>query len=257
MSEMTAAVILEHLVTLAHSLGDPARDLVILAEGSVSAQLDAETFLVKASGKELHAAEKNDFVPMHLRRLVDALDGVLLSDEKRQELLNACKTDPQSTQVPSMESFLHAYLLSLPHVEYVGHTHPTPVLSVLCSRHAFAAVQGRLCPEEIVCCGPAVVYVEYADPGMPLARLLRERVETFIEDHNMPPRIILMENHGMIATGRTPREVEIATAMYVKMAQVILGTYPLGGPRFLTREQVARIHTRPDEHYRQRLIGGE
>jgi hypothetical protein len=45
--------------------------------------------------------------------------------------------------------------------------------------------------------------------------------------------------------------------MYVKTARVLLGTYAMGGPRFLSPGHVARIHTRPDEHYRQRQIGGK
>ena len=78
-----------------------------------------------------------------------------------------------------------------------------------------------------------------------------------IDEHGMVPKVILMENHGFIATGRTPRDVETATSMYVKTARILLGTYAMGGPRFQTPENVARIHTRPDEHYRQRQIGNQ
>ena len=62
--------------------------------------------------------------------------------------------------------------------------------------------------------------------------------------------MILLQNHGLIALGRTATEVENITAMYVKTARVLLGTYALGGPRFLTARDVKRIHTRPDEAYR-------
>jgi ribulose-5-phosphate 4-epimerase/fuculose-1-phosphate aldolase len=96
--------------------------------------------------------------------------------------------------------------------------------------------------------------VEYIDPGIPLARHLRTRVQEFIDAYDMPPKVILMENHGFIATGRTPRDVEAVTDMYVKAARILVGAYALGGPRFLTQTNVDRIHTRPDEHYRQRQI---
>jgi hypothetical protein len=36
---------------------------------------------------------------------------------------------------------------------------------------------------------------------------------------------------------------------------VLLGAYAAGGPHFLTDENVARIHTRPDELYRRKLLG--
>jgi ribulose-5-phosphate 4-epimerase/fuculose-1-phosphate aldolase len=60
-----------------------------------------------------------------------------------------------------------------------------------------------------------------------------------------------MENHGLIACGRTPKDVETAAFMYVKTARILLGTYLLGGPRFLSPAHVDRIFTRPDEEYRR------
>jgi rhamnose utilization protein RhaD (predicted bifunctional aldolase and dehydrogenase) len=109
-------------------------------------------------------------------------------------------------------------------------------------------------PDEIVCCGPASAFVPYVDPGIPLARAVAAEVNRFIEEYDVPPKTILMQNHGLIALGRTSTEVEMITAMAVKAARVLLGTYALGGPRFLTPENVARIYTRPDEHYRERLL---
>ena len=77
--------------------------------------------------------------------------------------------------MPSVETFLHGYLLSLPGIQFVGHTHPVAVNSIMCSKHAKEAVSGRLFPDEIVCCGPAVCYIEYTDPGLVLARRCARR----------------------------------------------------------------------------------
>jgi len=49
--------------------------------------------------------------------------------------------------------------------------------------------------------------------------------------------------------------VQDVTAMYVKAARVLLGTYALGGPHFLSPAAAARIHTRPDELYRREERG--
>lgn len=247
--------VLQQLIALSQNLGDPARDLAILGEGNTSARLDEDTFLVKASGTELRTASEQSFVAVSLSRAVAVLDEGDLNDEQVRAALARCKRDPSDARMPSVETFLHAYLLSLPGIGFVGHTHPTAVNAVLCSAHAREAVSGRLFPDEIVCCGPAVCYVEYTDPGIPLARRLRAEVERFIDDQNMPPKVILMQNHGMIATGASARDVEVATYMYVKAARVLLGTYALGGPHFLSAKDVARIHTRPDEHYRQKQLG--
>jgi len=64
-----------------------------------------------------------------------------------------------------------------------------------------------------------------------------------------------MQNHGLITLGRTAQQVENITAMAVKAARVLIGAYALGGPRFLTAENVDRIHTRPDEAYRRKVSG--
>ncbi|MBM3496949.1 MAG: class II aldolase/adducin family protein [Armatimonadetes bacterium] len=229
--------------------------MAILGEGNTSARVDADSFYVKESGKGLLEADAGSFVLVSIPTILATLDGPPLDDAQiRQVLLDARIGCAGDRPRPSVETFLHAYLLSLPDIGFVGHTHPTAVNAILCSRNSREAVSGRLFPDEIVCCGPAVCYVEYTDPGIPLARRLRECVEQFISEHNMAPRIILMENHGLIATGKTPRDVETATAMYVKTARVLLGAFALGGPRYLTPENVARIHTRPDESYRQKLI---
>ena len=50
-------------------------------------------------------------------------------------------------------------------------------------------------------------------------------------------------------------DIPNTTAMAVKAARILVGAYALGGPRFMTPQAVARIHTRPDEHYRQRALG--
>jgi rhamnose utilization protein RhaD (predicted bifunctional aldolase and dehydrogenase) len=246
---------LAELIDLSRSLGEPSRDLAILGEGNTSARLDADTFLVKASGKELRTADRDSFLAVSLPRALEILDGPDLDDAQVRQALLSCRAETSDETMPSVETFLHAYLLSLPDVRFVGHTHPVSVNAILCSVNGREAVSGRLFPDEIVCCGPSVCYVEYTDPGIPLARLLRCRVREYIDRESTPPKVILMENHGFIAMGMSARDIETITAMYVKTARILLGTYALGGPRFLAPEHVARIHTRPDEHYRQRQIG--
>ena len=66
-----------------------------------------------------------------------------------------------------------------------------------------------------------------------------------------------MQNHGLIALGASPQEVDHITAMYVKTCRVLLGTYALGGPHFMTAGNVERIHTRPDESYRRKALAGQ
>jgi rhamnose utilization protein RhaD (predicted bifunctional aldolase and dehydrogenase) len=248
---------LTQLVAMSHNLGAPALDYVILGEGNTSARADADTFWVKASGTELRTIDRTGFVRVSFERVLTMLDDPAMDDEAVEQGLYAARADsaPGEGVRPSVETVLHALCLNLEGINFVGHTHPTAVNALTCSVAFETAVSGRLFPDEIVICGPAPVVVPYTDPGVPLARLVRRLINQYIDEYYEVPKVILMQNHGLIVLGRTAQQVENITAMAVKAARVLLGTYAVGGPRFMTPQAVERIHTRPDEAYRRKLLG--
>ncbi len=244
----------DELVSLSRFLGDPSHDAAILAEGNASFLEDDETFWVKASGFSMRDIEAQGFVRVRFSEIRQALALDSFNDDLVRAVLKASRAD-DTPLMPSVETFMHAYLLGLPGVSIVGHTHPTPLLSLLCLEEAEAISQQRLFPDEIVCCGPAAAFVPYVDPGFALASAVRDSVERYVEAHGAVPKTIWMQNHGLIALGKSAREIESATLMSVKAARVWLGALSSGKSiKTLTPEQVARIHTRPDEHYRQKLL---
>ena len=249
--------ILNQLVTMTRNLGDPALDYAILGEGNTSARANAEVFCVKASGVEMRTIEPGGFVQVRFERVLAMLQAETLSDDQIKVGLEAAKADPTVEARPSVETVLHALALQVPGIGFIGHTHPTAVNAVLCSQQAEEAIAGRLFPDEIVYCGPAPVYVPYTDPGLPLARRVRAEIDRYLDKYGEAPKVILMQNHGLIALGRTTAEVENITAMAVKTARVLLGSYALGGPHFLSPAAVERIHTRPDELYRRAEWGSQ
>jgi rhamnose utilization protein RhaD (predicted bifunctional aldolase and dehydrogenase) len=252
---MSPDKILEQLVTMSRNLGDPARDYAILGEGNTSAWIDADTFWVKASATELCTIDHTGFVRVRFDRVLAMLEADNLSDADVKAGLEAAKADPTATARPSVETVLHALTLLLEGVNFVGHTHPTAVNALLCSQKVEEAVAGRLFPDEIVYCGPAPVYVPYTDPGIPLAHKVRDSIGQYLDEYHEVPKVILIQNHGLIALGKTAQEVENVTAMAVKAARVLQGTYVFGGPHFLSPQNVRRIHTRPDELYRRQEWG--
>jgi rhamnose utilization protein RhaD (predicted bifunctional aldolase and dehydrogenase) len=243
---------LSQLVTMTRNLGDPALDYAILGEGNTAARAGAGTFWVKASGAKMRAIEASGFVEVAFERVLALLKEEAPGDAQVRAGLEAAKVDPAVKARPSVETVLHALALQVEGVQFVGHTHPTVVNAILCSQKAEEAIAGRLFPDEIVTCGVSPVYVPYTDPGLPLARRVRDLVAQHLDARGEPPKVILMQNHGLIALGRSAQEVENITAMVVKAARVLLGTYALGGPHFLSPSDVARIHTRPDEAYRRK-----
>lgn len=245
--------VVEALVWLSRRLGDPAAELAILAEGNASAA-SGETFWVKASGFEMASLEADGLVCVDLPRAVEFLDAGDMDDQQTREVL-ACLTVGRSGRMPSVETFMHAFLLTLPEVAFVGHSHPTALLSLLCTERAGEFAKQRLFPDEIVCCGPESAFVPYTDPGLPLAKAIRDSVLDYVERRGEVPRTIWIANHGLIAVGQSPREVLGAHLMAAKSARVTLDALASGirlAP--LTSQQIDRIHSRPDEHYRQQLL---
>ena len=246
---------LSQLVGMSQNLGVPERDYVILGEGNTSARADADTFWVKGSGCELRTITAKDFVRVAFDRALALLERDSPGDQAVKETLTAAKADPEAKATPSVETLVHALCLSLDGVNFVGHTHPTPVNALTCSVAFEKAFNGRLFPDEIVVCGPAPLLLPYTDPGVPLARKLQHLLADYLDRHGTGPRVVLMQNHGLIALGRSAAQVESITAMMVKTARVLLGTFAAGGPRFMLPQDVDRIHGRPDELYRRGQLG--
>lgn len=248
---------LAELLDLSHKLGDPTRGWAILGEGNSSARVDGETFLVKASGSRLETLTEGQVALVRFAPLLEPLGSAEpLTDKQCAELLMSAVVAPAGL-MPSVEALLHAYLLTLPEIGFVGHTHVTSINGVVCSRQGwdFLAAGKRLFPDEIVVCGPAACCVEYVDPGLPLARRLKQRVEEYREKYGAPPKTIYLQNHGFIALGRTGAEVESIHQMADKAAQILAGALAAGEPTALTPEQIDRIHTWPAEHFRRRALG--
>lgn len=246
---------LSRLLDLSHQLGREDRKLAILGEGNTSVRLSERTFAVKASGSNLGSLTVAGTAECVFEKLTPLLSAAALSDAAVDEALFAARVSADSKK-PSVEAIFHAYLLTLPGVNYVGHTHPVAVNALLCSKHARTFASRRLFPDEIVCCGVESVLVPYTDPGLKLSQAIKTAVEESIARLARPPRLILLENHGLIALGATPEAVLAATLMAVKAAEIFAGAAAISGePQFLTPEQVERIAGRPDEHYRQQALG--
>jgi rhamnose utilization protein RhaD (predicted bifunctional aldolase and dehydrogenase) len=241
------------LIALSHDLGDERRQMAILGEGNTSAKIDSETFWVKASGSCLETLANEDVVACRFAPLLAMLDREDLTDQQIEDELFACRVDDQAKK-PSVETLFHAYLLSLPGIEFVGHTHSVAVNQILCSPRAEEFATCKLFPDEIVCCGPQSVFVPYTDPGLRLSQVIRDKTQQFMDGFGSPPRVILLQNHGLITLGNSPSAVKAAMLMAQKSAEIFVGAAAMGGPTFLSAADVDRIANRIDEHYRQRAL---
>lgn len=244
----------EVLLELAHELG-AAEEMALTGEGNVSGKLDADRFLVKASGTRLADLTGDELVEVEtapLRALFERAPDP--DDPEMEDLLLEARRDPDALK-PSVETLFHARLLELPGVRYVGHTHPIAANGLLASPRAEAFARRRIFPDQIVYCGAESVLVPYVDPGAPLARTIAERVDRFRTRTGGIPRTVFLRNHGVVAVGASAGEVRAAVRMAEKSARIFLGALRAGGPDFLPDAEVRRIERRQDEEYRRSMIG--
>ena len=244
---------LSALLKLSHDLANPLQPLAILGEGNTSVRLSEKTFVVKTSGSCLGTLSAKDVVECSAAALLPLLHTSGMSDKEVDQALMDSRIDAKARK-PSVEALFHAWLLTLPDVNFVGHTHAPAVNGILCSPRAREFATRRLFPDEIVCCDVESVFVSYTDPGLSLAREISARTEMFVKKYRRPPRVVLLQNHGIITLGRTAEAVLAGMLMAEKAAQIWLGAAALGGPSFLTPKNVSRIAGRPDEALRRKAL---
>ncbi len=250
-----SSAILDQLVEMTRLLGQPQLNYVIIGEGNTSYRADAESFWVKASGHGMNGINPDGFVQVKLLPIIDLLEQ-RITDTAMQAAIQAAKVDTKSALRPSVEVTFHALLLHGCGVPCIGHTHPLTVNAIMCSDRAEQFASNRMFPDEVVLCGPRSVFVPYTDPGLPLALAIRDKVRSYMQEFGEAPKVILLQNHGLIALGQTTTEVINITAMCVKAAGIFGGACALGEPVFMSRADIMHIYKRPDEIYRRKLFVG-
>jgi len=235
------------LVALTRRIGDPAADLVVLAEGNTSVRLEDDRFAVKASGSRMDTAEAGDFVVGELPELVDVLERGGTDQETLSRLLSA------GGSRASIETLVHVVALAAG-ATWVAHTHPTAVVGLLAVREAEELWSAPLFPDEAVVLGEPV-WVPYAAPGIALGTAAHTAVRDRLDRDGTAPRLVLLGNHGIVALGATAAEVETITTMAVKAARVRSVALGAGTMAPLDRVHARELAARPDEAARRTRLG--
>jgi rhamnose utilization protein RhaD (predicted bifunctional aldolase and dehydrogenase) len=246
--------ILNSLRILSNNLGDLRYNLAIIGEGNSSAKIDSKTFYVTASGSQLSSIKESGFVELSFNKIMGMMDMEYLRDSDIKKIFDEAKTDRNCRARPSVETLMHAICLSYEGINFVGHTHPTAILRLACSKSYPENLKGRIYPDEIVFLGYDSVFLSYTDPGIILAKAVKNGIDEYIANFNENPKVIYIQNHGMVALGSTAQEVENITLTANKAADVRLGALATGGIVTLSVDTVKHILGRPDEAYRQNLL---
>lgn len=216
------------------SLSKQICEFTICGEGNVSVRVDENTFLIKASGTSLHTLSKED--------------------------LTLCNTNGAqidlSHKKASIETSFHAWIMkTFPDINFIAHTHPPQTTKILCSEPSvlYDFAEHRWFPDQIVRNGIKSCVVPYAPPGGAILRLVEKHVSKFVDKEGYFPKLILLQNHGIISASASMKDCAASTLMCEKSADIFIGAKLLGGIKFLTQQEVADVDTCPNENYRRNM----
>jgi len=201
-------------------------------EGNISARFDTymgrpvDGFIIKCSGVSLKdSLMANNYVAFNM--LGEQLDNF--------------------TRRGSMEMELHRFLYNrFPDVKFIAHTHPVNTLKILCSDKSKSFAMKRMYPEQVIFNDECSISIPYACPGPKLAL----EIESKIKSRLVCPKLFLLENHGIIACGKTVDECVAITETCEKAAEVFIGASALGGIGFLMPTEVEELLDNEQEKYR-------
>ncbi len=233
----------EELIAVANAFGaDP--EFSRAGGGNASVKRDGLLF-IKPSGVPLATLTAADLVPLKLDVLLDALD----SDEPVEgDPVRAAAARAQVGNLarrPSVEILFHALIPDA----LVLHCHPLVGNALTCNEDAEALAASLL--------GDEAVVVPYIDPGVPLARGVRDARRAYTERTGRPaPGITFLRNHGIIASGDSQAEVADRVRRLTDAIQAAIDATPLPQAPVVDESELTRVRNSIAPTLRG-LLGGE
>lgn len=213
---------LDALVYATRTIGaDP--DLVLWGGGNSSAKVTMQDHLgrevrvlwIKGSGSDMRTVSAKQFTPLRLDELLPLVERDAMSDEDMVAHQTRCMLEPGAPK-PSIETLLHAFIPA-PHVY---HTHADSICALTDTSDSAKLMQRVY--------GDEVALIPYIRPGFTLAKWVGEAVRK-----KPGLRAVVLDKHGLVTWGDTPRQAYLATIAVVREAERCLrraGGRSGGGP---------------------------
>jgi len=187
--------------------------------GNISVKADGILY-IKPSGTSLSTLTPQSVIALDVRPLMELLNG---SPERRAEggtdlvmqVAIEARVGVRDDRRPSVESLFHALLPQ----RFVLHTHPTIVNAVTCATNGAEIVERLF--------GTACLWVPYTDPGLPLARSIRDVRQAYEKRTGKPaPHAMFLQNHGLIVAADSTSEIVETSAGLVAAISAHLAQLP-------------------------------
>lgn len=194
---------LKDLERISQAAGKSA-DLVQGGGGNTSVKLDDNLMAVKASGYKLKEITTTDgYVVVDYKKIKEYHEQVDLSkdidyEKESGEFVrsNVVPMEGLKQLRPSVEAGFHSALL-----RHVIHTHPVYSNIVCCSENGRQLVDEIFKDREY-----GFIWIPYINPGFMLTLAIMGEVSNHVLEKGKFPKVIFMENHGLVVTADTASE---------------------------------------------------
>lgn len=229
--------LINELIELAHAVGEHPARLAVWEEGALGLRVNGTRGVVTRRDACLARLEREDLVAFDLEKMT----ALAAAETVNAEDFAAALINPEESGAPCLNTLLLAHLLSLNDVRIAAHVHPPVVDQITASPRARQFADRRTLFNETHFLGSAFLLVPYADAGIPLAREMQRKMLLWKDRYKSIPHVILIQNNGAILLGRDAGEILRNIDLLIKYAEVFIGASVLGGPVFLTPQNVLNI----------------
>jgi len=226
---------LSELIELSHAIGRHPSRMVLWDEGAC-AMKSGDRLTVSRRGAYLTSLTAGDMVELDATKTT----GFMALEAMTDDLMEEAQTGA-GTLKPSLDAILFAYLLSLDDNKFAVHVQPVEINQIIGSPRARQFAERRTIAHEVISRGVSSALVSYADPGLLLAKEVKRKLALWRDRYKMVPKLILIQNHGMIVLGNSHGEILRTIEMTMKSAQIFIGAAVMGGPAFLTPDNVLHL----------------
>lgn len=180
-------------------------DLVQGGGGNTSVKINDELMAIKASGYRLdQVTRKEGFVVVNYKDIknyiIEAdLNSNIDFEKKSIDLFNksVINLEDLKTLRPSVEAGFHSILQ-----KYVIHSHSV-YANILCCSNEGKQISEKIFSDKIY----DILWIPYVKPGFFLTVKIYEDIQNHIERGGNFPKVIFLENHGLIVSSENREEV--------------------------------------------------
>jgi len=219
--------LINEILTLGQSIGRHPGRLVLAEEGALAARVTDNRIAVTRKGASLAELQAGDFVHFDLQRINE----VIAHDPVLPEDLAATQLHAEYGAEADEDATLFAWLLGLePALRFAVHVHPVIVDQITASPRARQFSDRRTVHNEVLALG--------------LTREIQKKMILWRDRNKSVPRVILVQNHGVIILGESEVALLRSIDALLKYAELFAGASLLGGPVFLTPQAITQIEQR-------------